>query len=435
MDTPSMPPTQHQPADSHPYSVTLDIGSPSSLFGRSCGGIDLRWVRSVAAGGIFSVFLLAAYLIAFPSTTIFHQRYPSSATSSTSSQAGTPRFAYLVSGSAGEAGRLRRCLLALYHPRNHYILHLDAEASDSERAELAAFVAEHPVLAAVGNVRVLQKANHQGSITMVTTTLHAAANFLPGPGADWDWFINLSASDYPLVTQDDLMDVFSRLPRDLNFIDHTSDMGRKASSRAMAGIVDPGLWKNDTEKQELPTAFTLFKGSAWTVLSRPFVKYLIRGWNNLPRTLLVSYANLVSSPEAYFHTMACNAEEFRNTTVNHHMRYISRGDFPAHQPELINSSHWDRMLDSDAAFACKFGQDDPVLDRIDVGLLSRQPGMLAPGSWSIGDTGGDGSFWIVRDATPLRPGPGAARLQRLVTSLLSEDNFRPNQCKLVDDNA
>uniref|UniRef100_A0A8R7V8X7 Xylosyltransferase 1 n=2 Tax=Triticum urartu TaxID=4572 RepID=A0A8R7V8X7_TRIUA len=270
---------------------------------------------------------------------------------------------------------------------------------------------------------------------MVTTTLHAAANFLPGPGADWDWFINLSASDYPLVTQDDLMDVFSRLPRDLNFIDHTSDMGRKASSRAMAGIVDPGLWKNDTEKQELPTAFTLFKGSAWTVLSRPFVKYLIRGWNNLPRTLLVSYANLVSSPEAYFHTMACNAEEFRNTTVNHHMRYISRGDFPAHQPELINSSHWDRMLDSDAAFACKFGQDDPVLDRIDVGLLSRQPGMLAPGSWSIGDTGGDGSFWIVRDATPLRPGPGAARLQRLVTSLLSEDNFRPNQCKLVDDNA
>ena len=37
--------------------------------------------------------------------------------------------------------------------------------------------------------------------TMVANTLHAAAILLR-EGGDWDWFINLSASDYPLVTQD-----------------------------------------------------------------------------------------------------------------------------------------------------------------------------------------------------------------------------------------
>jgi hypothetical protein len=41
---------------------------------------------------------------------------------------------------------------------------------------------------------------------MVANTLHAAAAFLWGHAGDggshWDWFINLSASDYPLVTQD-----------------------------------------------------------------------------------------------------------------------------------------------------------------------------------------------------------------------------------------
>jgi hypothetical protein len=36
---------------------------------------------------------------------------------------------------------------------------------------------------------------------MVANTLHAAAILLR-EGGDWDWFINLSASDYPLVTQD-----------------------------------------------------------------------------------------------------------------------------------------------------------------------------------------------------------------------------------------
>ena len=57
--------------------------------------------------------------------------------------ASLPRFAYLISGSAGDAGMMRRCLLALYHPRNRYVLHLDAEAPDADRAGLAAFVAAH----------------------------------------------------------------------------------------------------------------------------------------------------------------------------------------------------------------------------------------------------------------------------------------------------
>jgi hypothetical protein len=37
--------------------------------------------------------------------------------------------------------------------------------------------------------------------TMLTTTLHAVAVLLR-LRRRWDWFINLSASDYPLVTQD-----------------------------------------------------------------------------------------------------------------------------------------------------------------------------------------------------------------------------------------
>ncbi|KAF7099024.1 hypothetical protein CFC21_100714 [Triticum aestivum] len=445
-------PIKHQPAESQPCFATMDIdiGTPtSSPRGRSSSwaGIDLRVLLSVVFGGIFTVFLLAASQAALPSASLFLQRY-----SAATQRPSPPRFAYLVSGSKGDAARLRRCLLALYHPRNRYILHLDAEAPDSDRAELAAFVAAHPVLAAAGNVRVVEKANlvtYRG-ITMVTTTLHAAAAFLHGPGpADWDWFINLSASDYPLVTQDDLMDVFSRLPRDLNFIEHTSDMGWKAHARAKPLVVDPGLylktkrdlmWMNtETEKRELPTAFTLFTGSAWTVLSRPFVEYLIGGWDNLPRTLLLYYGNFVSSPEGYFQTVACNADEFRNTTVNHDMHYISWGEPLGQHPELINATHWGRMLRSDAPFARKFNRDpnDPVLAKIDVELLSRQPGMVIPGGWCTRNVGGGGSddhCSAIGDTTLLHSGPGAARLQRLVESLLSKDNFPPKQCKIIEHN-
>jgi hypothetical protein len=64
-------------------------------------------------------------------------------------------------------------------------------------------VEKHPVFSKVGNVYMISKANmvtYKGP-TMVANTLHACAILLK-MGKDWDWFINLSASDYPLVTQD-----------------------------------------------------------------------------------------------------------------------------------------------------------------------------------------------------------------------------------------
>ena len=88
---------------------------------------------------------------------------------------------------------------------------------------------------------------------MLATTLHAMAMLLRT--AKWDWFINLSASDYPLLTQDgmvsalhctalfnyannkivlfiifrnaDLIHTFSNLPKHLNFVQHTSHLGWK----------------------------------------------------------------------------------------------------------------------------------------------------------------------------------------------------------------
>ncbi|KAF7838718.1 beta-glucuronosyltransferase GlcAT14B-like [Senna tora] len=103
-----------------------------------------------------------------------------------------------------------------------------------------------------------------------------------------------------------------------------SSLSSSFSARAKPVIIDPGLYslhKSDvfwvTEKRNVPTAYKLFTGSAWMMLSRPFVEYCIWGWDNLPRMVLMYYANFLSSPEGYFHTVICNAEEFRNTTVNH----------------------------------------------------------------------------------------------------------------------
>jgi hypothetical protein len=114
-----------------------------------------------------------------------------------------PKFAYLISGTLGDGLQMQRLVQALYHPHNYYLLHLDLEAPEQERLDLARFVKNEPVFQEVNNVFVVGKANlvtYKGP-TMIAATLHGAAILLR-KAKDWDWFINLSASDYPLVTQD-----------------------------------------------------------------------------------------------------------------------------------------------------------------------------------------------------------------------------------------
>lgn len=111
-------------------------------------------------------------------------------------------FAYLISASSGDTMKLKRLMLAIYHPGNFYLIHLDNGAPQVEHQEISRFVSSNPVFSEVGNVWIVKKGNlvtYRGP-TMLATTLHAMSMLLRT--ANWDWFINLSASDYPLVTQD-----------------------------------------------------------------------------------------------------------------------------------------------------------------------------------------------------------------------------------------
>ncbi|KAK6232739.1 Glycosyl transferase [Theobroma cacao] len=348
-------------------------------------------------------------------------------------------FAYLISASKGDTVKLKRAIRALYHPGNQYLIHLDYEAPAREHRAIAEFVSNDPVFSLAGNVYIVGKPNlvtYRGP-TMLATTLHAMSMLLRC--CKWDWFINLSASDYPLVTQDDLIHAFSDLPKDLNFIQHTSHLGWKLNKRGKPIIIDPGLYSlNKSEiwwvikQRTLPTAFKLYTGSAWTVISRSFAEYSIVGWDNLPRTLLLYYTNFVSSPEGYFQTLICNSEDYKNTTVNHDLHYITWDIPPKQHPRSLGLKDFRRMVLSSRPFARKFKRNDPVLDKIDRELLKRRKGKFPYGGWCSENgkkqracSGFQGENYGI-----LKPGAGSRRLKTLLTKLLSARGFSKRQCRL-----
>ncbi|KAK1259186.1 hypothetical protein QJS04_geneDACA020025 [Acorus gramineus] len=312
-----------------------------------------KYFLILAVGSTFSVVLFFLTTLSSPDAGLFSFLSPSSTSSSSSSifvesklkissssLSSTPRIAYLISGSIGDGDMLKRTLMALYHPNNQYVVHLDLEAPSTERLGVRRYVEGHPVFRAVGNVRMITRANlvtYRGP-TMVANTLHAAAILLR-EGGEWDWFINLSASDYPLVRQDGINSRFA------------DPFEPSAADEGVRGI-------------------------------RGDIHFI--SWDNPPKQ---------------------------------HPHYLTLRDMSA-------------MVDSNAPFARKFHPDDPVLDKIDAELLFRKPRMLAPGGWCAGQSiNGSDPCSIVGNATLLKPGHGAVRLQRLMELLLSKENFRPRQCK------
>ncbi|KAA8547494.1 hypothetical protein F0562_003923 [Nyssa sinensis] len=139
-------------------------------------------------------------------------------------------------------------------------------------------------------------------------------------------------------------------------------------------------------------------------LSRPFVDFCIWGWDNLTRTVLMYCANFISSPEGYFHIIICNAQEFRNTTVNNDLHFISWDNPPKQHPHYLTIDDMSMMVDSNAPFARKFHQNGPVLEKIYSELLLRGQGMLVPGGWCKGSRkNGTDPCSVVGNITVLRP--------------------------------
>ncbi|XP_068641834.1 beta-glucuronosyltransferase GlcAT14A-like [Aristolochia californica] len=356
-----------------------------------------------------------------------------------------PVFAYWISGARGDNRRILRLVKAVYHPRNRYLLHLDASSTSWERNKLALSVLSEREFRAFGNVDIVGKAypvNQMGS-SAIAAVLHAAAVLLK-INKDWDWLITLSASDYPIVSQDDLLHVFSPLPRNLNFVRHTNSIGWIESQRINQIVIDPNLYMEANtpiiqvreNRQTPPDAFKIFTGSPWLILSRPFMEYCVHGWDNLPRKLLMYFSNVVFPLETYFQTILCNSPDFRNTTVNSDLRYALWDTPPQLEPLFLGKSHYAEMVSSGAAFARGFREGDPVLEKVDRYILMRPMDGVVPGKWCLdpspiestdGSQEDSCSSW--GDIDTIEPGPSAEKLQNLVSKLVAE-KVQCGQCNL-----
>uniref|UniRef100_A0A3Q2QTV0 Xylosyltransferase 1 n=1 Tax=Fundulus heteroclitus TaxID=8078 RepID=A0A3Q2QTV0_FUNHE len=193
-------------------------------------------------------------------------------------------FVLVVHGRASR--QFQRLFKAIYHTSHFYYIHVD-QRSDYLHREVLSLSGQFP------NVRVTpwRMATIWGGASLLTMYLRSMDDLLKMVDWSWDFFINLSAADYPIRTNDQLVAFLSKY-RNMNFIkSHGRDNARFIRKQGLDRVFyecDTHMWRLGDRK--IPEGVSVDGGSDWFLLSRPFVDYVVNSRDELVSNMKRFYA-------------------------------------------------------------------------------------------------------------------------------------------------
>ncbi|XP_043310918.1 xylosyltransferase 1 isoform X2 [Cervus canadensis] len=222
-------------------------------------------------------------------------------------------FVLVVHGRASR--QLQRMFKAIYHKDHFYYIHVDKRSNYLHRQVLQ-FARQY------GNVRVTpwRMATIWGGASLLSTYLQTMRDLLEMTDWPWDFFINLSAADYPIRTNDQLVAFLSRY-RDMNFLkSHGRDNARFIRKQGLDRLFlecDAHMWRLGDRR--IPEGIAVDGGSDWFLLNRKFVEYVTFSTDDLVTKMKQFYSYTLLPAESFFHTVLENSPHC-DTMVDNNLR-------------------------------------------------------------------------------------------------------------------
>ncbi|XP_077412937.1 xylosyltransferase 1-like isoform X1 [Vanacampus margaritifer] len=210
-------------------------------------------------------------------------------------------FVLVVHGRASR--QFQRLFKAIYHTAHFYYIHVDQRSNFLQR-EVALLARQY------ANVRVTpwRMATIWGGASLLSMYLRAMEDLLDMRDWSWDFFVNLSAADYPVRTNDQLVAFLSK-HRHHNFIkSHGRDNARFIRKQGLDRLFlecDTHMWRLGDRK--IPQGIAVDGGSDWFLLNRAFVDYVVRSTDELVSGLKRFYTFTLLPAESFFHTVLENS--------------------------------------------------------------------------------------------------------------------------------
>uniref|UniRef100_A0A8C1UBN7 Xylosyltransferase 1 n=1 Tax=Cyprinus carpio TaxID=7962 RepID=A0A8C1UBN7_CYPCA len=222
------------------------------------------------------------------------------------------RIAFMLVVHGRASRQVQRLFKAIYHTSHFYYIHVDQRSNYLHR-QMVALAHQYP------NVRVTpwRMSTIWGGASLLTMYLQSMKDLLAMRDWSWDFFINLSAADYPIRTNDQLVAFLSKY-RDMNFIkSHGRDNARFIRKQGLDRLFfecDTHMWRLGDRK--IPEGISVDGGSDWFLLNRMFVEYVINTQDDLVTNMKRFYTYTLLPAESFFHTVLENSPHCESMVDN-----------------------------------------------------------------------------------------------------------------------
>ncbi|CAM3871214.1 beta-1,6-N-acetylglucosaminyltransferase [Aeromonas bestiarum] len=256
--------------------------------------------------------------------------------------------------------QFKRLFKAIYHDSNHYLIHVDKSSGPELQQEIARFLADYPNAAMLPSKNALW-----GGYSLVDAELRGIAALLE-QNKEWEFFINLSAQDFPLRSQSDIHD-FLRDHKGKDFLkvadqrQHRPDtlhrIDHYVTETATELVCEP------VKTRPFLAGVTPYIGNQWMILSRAFCEFV----SHSPEVDRFKdfYRHTLIADEGFFQTVIMNTS-YQGQIVNDDKRaidWIPMGDIKL-RPRDYTVHDADALQQSEHLFARKFDEtiDSDILD-------------------------------------------------------------------------
>ncbi|XP_018423372.1 PREDICTED: xylosyltransferase 2 isoform X1 [Nanorana parkeri] len=225
------------------------------------------------------------------------------------------RIVYMLVVHGRAMRQLRRLIKAIYHKDHFYYIHVD-QRSNYLHGEVVQ-LAQH-----FTNIRVTpwRMITIWGGASLLTMYLRGMQDLLEIPDWPWDFFINLSATDYPTRTNEELVLFLSKY-KEKNFLkSHGRDNARFIKKQGLDRLFhecDSHMWR--LGERQIPEGIVVDGGSDWFALTRKFVNYVTYTQDFLVSELRRFYKYTLLPAESFFHTVLENSHDC-DTLVDNNLR-------------------------------------------------------------------------------------------------------------------
>lgn len=302
---------------------------------------------------------------------------------------GTTKIAFILTLNGRAIRQVFRLLRVIYRTHHIYLIHVDARQDFLFRSLL-------PLELKYSNIRLVRKRHSSiwGGATLLDVLLHSMEQLLE-IDSQWQYVFNLSESDFPLRSIEDL-EAFLAANPGRNFLKshgrQTRQFIHKQGLDRVFHQCESRMWR--LGDRSLPAGIRIDGGSDWIGLTRQLVEYATtpeQSSDSLLRGLKELYRYTLLPAESFFHVLILNSK-YCSSYADNNLRMTlwrrSQGCLCQHRhvvdwcgcsPMVFRTADWTHLTSvmgkSIVFFARKFEAsiDQSILNRLEENITKISP--------------------------------------------------------------